>query len=345
MKIKHNLLPLFLKFINDSKSGRRLKKDGSRIGKGSIKNYERVYKNLIQFQEANSFEFRGCLITHLNSREFKSEKNYWKKFYKNFTTFLYKRGCYDNYVGQNIKVIRTFINYLRVEKGLDIGEFYKQMYVRKEEISIIVLTPGRLKFLIKNKDLENKLSEKEKIVKDIFVFGCTTGLRYSDIMNLTIKNFSKVNEDYYFNVTSKKTKSRSSIKLPEYAVLIYKKYRSRSSKTLLFKKMSLNTFNELIKKIGEKAGFIEVIQNKREVRGSEKNKSIRKNRFCDKMSSHMMRRTAITTLLIMGMPEILVRKISGHKDGSKSFFRYVDFARTYFDKETEKAFDKLVGDN
>ncbi|WP_154657774.1 hypothetical protein [Flavobacterium subsaxonicum] len=53
----------------------------------------------------------------------------------------------------------------------------------------------------------------------------------------------------------------------------------------------------------------------------------------------MMRRTAITTLLILGMPEHLVRKISGHSTVSGFFNRYVHYAQAY--KEIEKVHSKL----
>ncbi|QYS87063.1 hypothetical protein JJC03_03590 [Flavobacterium oreochromis] len=59
------------------------------------------------------------------------------------------------------------------------------------------------------------------------------------------------------------------------------------------------------------------------------------------MSSHMMRRTAITTMLILGMPELLVRKISGHSHNSASFHRYVHYAQVYLDREIEKVHQKL----
>ena len=36
-----------------------------------------------------------------------------------------------------------------------------------------------------------------------------------------------------------------------------------------------------------------------------------------------MRRTAITTLLLIGVDEISVRRISGHAPGSKEFYKYV----------------------
>lgn len=57
------------------------------------------------------------------------------------------------------------------------------------------------------------------------------------------------------------------------------------------------------------AGFTDSVEVSREKQGKTKKvNSKAKERFCDKMSSHMMRRTAITTLLILGMPEHLVRK-------------------------------------
>lgn len=51
-----------------------------------------------------------------------------------------------------------------------------------------------------------------------------------------------------------------------------------------------------------------------------------------------MRRTAITTLLSLGVPELLVRKVSGHAPHSKEFFKYVAVSQNYLDNETQKAY-------
>jgi hypothetical protein len=55
-----------------------------------------------------------------------------------------------------------------------------------------------------------------------------------------------------------------------------------------------------------------------------------------------MRRTAITTLLILGVPENIVRKISGHAPGSKEFYKYIGLAQEYMNQEVCKAYQKLV---
>lgn len=191
MKTPIQLLPLFKKFINDSESGRRLKKNGERITQGTINNYKYVYQNLTLFSVEEKFDLRICSVSKLNQREFKTEKNYWKKFYQKYTDFLYKRGCHDNYVGNNIKIIKLFFNYLKTEQFIDIGDFHKMFYVTKEEIDILVLSPEQLKFLIHDKEFEGSLTVQQKKVKDIFVFGCTTGLRFSDLFLLTNKNFEE----------------------------------------------------------------------------------------------------------------------------------------------------------
>jgi intergrase/recombinase len=55
-----------------------------------------------------------------------------------------------------------------------------------------------------------------------------------------------------------------------------------------------------------------------------------------------MRRTAITTLLILGVPENIVRKVSGHAPGSKEFYKYVGLAQEYMNQEISKAYRRLI---
>lgn len=345
MKKTNPIIPLFKQFIKETETGKRLKKNGERIKSGSIDNYKYVLQNLIQFSNETKFELRICDASKLDKRELTSEKSYWKKFYQKFTDFLYKKGCHDNYVGANIKVVRVFFNYLKNDKDLNTGDFQRLFYVRKEEIEIFVLSPEQLKFLIHDKEFEEKLIPSYKRIKDIFVFGCTTGLRYSDIFLLTNKNFEKMEEDWYLKLKSKKTKTFSFIKLSSYAVTIFQRYTTTNNKIPLFGNTSLFNFNKSLKQIGELAGFTAPIEITREKLGKTqsiaKKTDHSKNRFCDKMSSHMMRRTAITTLLILGMPEHLVRKISGHSHASTSFNRYVHYAQAYMDKEIEKVHTKL----
>ncbi|MBK9382677.1 MAG: site-specific integrase [Chitinophagaceae bacterium] len=65
-------------------------------------------------------------------------------------------------------------------------------------------------------------------------------------------------------------------------------------------------------------------------------------RFCDHITAHTMRRTTITTLLMLGVDESVVRRISGHAAGSKEFYRYVVVVQDYLNSKVKAAQQKLV---
>lgn len=247
-------------------------------------------------------------------------------------------------MGSVIKDVRTFFNYLTTEKNLQIGNYHKKFYIYKEDIEIITLQPDQLNFLIYDSVFESSLSPALLRIKDIFVVGCTVALRYSDLINLKPSNLEKENNQYYLKVQSKKTKVYTRIKLPEYALKIFQKYGS--NKKRLLPQNNLVRFNLYLKQLSKLAGWTEEKIKTRQKRGIAqvifKNKKMKTNyRFNDHVSSHTMRRTAITTMLRLEMPENLVRKISGHAPGSKEFHKYVSISQNFLDSETDKVFSKL----
>jgi integrase len=104
--------------------------------------------------------------------------------------------------------------------------------------------------------------------------------------------------------------------------------------------------NKQIKIIMTMAGWDHAFTKTRMRRGKPvevyKNAQKREHyRFCDLITTHTMRRTAITTLLSLGMDEPSVRKISGHAPGSVEFYKYVKYHQQNLDEKTDLAFEKL----
>jgi integrase len=142
---------------------------------------------------------------------------------------------------------------------------------------------------------------------------------------------------------SQKTNTTTRIKIPKYVIEILSIYKGKQ-KTLL-PKVSADSFNLYFKKLGKIAGWTKEtgkIRSKRGIGKEQRNKNGKLKRFCDLLSSHVMRKTAVTTMLILGMPETLVRKISGHSPRSTEFYRYVKYSDAFMDSETDKVFAKLA---
>lgn len=335
----------FAKFIRDSTNGKRLQKNGKSIRQNTIMNYHYTYKLLVEFCRNCEFNLTVPLIHRKNDKFILKAKNHWVNFYRKFTDYLYKQNYFDNYVGLVIKTVRIFMNYLRLELQLPIGQFHLRFYIPKEDIPVVVLSPEMLKQLINNKTLEKQLSPELCKVKDVFVFGCAVALRVSDLLNLKQHHLKQHNNKYYIEVNSIKTGSSSFIHLPPFAVAILNKYQSKSN--YLLPRYSVSNFNNKLKLLGTYILNDKPLIKVRSQKGKQvviyKNKEKKEHyTFADQLSSHTMRRTAITTMLSLGMPEQLVRRISGHAPNSKEFFKYVNYSQKLQDSETEKMFEKLL---
>ncbi len=338
---KLDFLRLFHQFIKASETGKRLQKNGSRIKQSSIGNYTNVYKLLQKFCIAEEFELKIVTTTALKKRSFKTEQAYWKNFYTRFSSYLFANGAHDNYVGSVFKTIRTFFNYLEAEKNISISGLHKSFFVTKRDPPIFTLDANQLRFLIFDEPFHNKLDVMQKRVKDIFVFGCTVALRFSDLINLKQSNLIQINEYWYIRTNSIKTGTFTQVKLPAYAVDIIAAYKDRRS-VKLFPAIYLNTFNNHLKEIGELAGWTYTVNKQQYRKGQLSNTASQTHRFCDLMSSHMMRKTAITNMLIHQVDESIVRKISGHAAGSKEFYRYVSYSQTLIDEKTDSYFENMA---
>jgi len=238
--------------------------------------------------------------------------------------------------------VRSFYNWCVYERGVNSGFFHKKFYVLHEEPPIITLSIEQLNFLIFNQAFHEKLSRHLQVTKDIFIVGCVTALRISDIRRLKRQHFIVRDGLQYLNIASKKTGYESLIKLPDFAVTIIKKYKSKTNQLLPIP--ILCRFNARLKQICEIAEWTWPVIKQRK----KGNKTIdlkpacnKPYRFCDLITSHIMRRSCITNMLVAGMPEHVVKMVSGHTSDSKSFSRYVSLAQKIMDTEINKIHDLL----
>lgn len=286
-------------------------------------------------------------VNRLTKKELQAEKNYWKKFYIRFSDYLQRvKGCYDNYTGAQFKCLRSFFNYLQKDKLVATGDFYKQFYIIKEDLPIITLMPEQLGFLIHDTAFHQSLTPALQRTKAIFIFGCTVALRFSDLFRIRYSDIELLNGQYYLSVRSLKTGTATRVKLPDYAVAIINGFGKKSGRQkTVFPPVSKNQFNKNVQRMAELAGWTQETGKNRTRRGEQvninRNGTAKAYRFCDMITSHTMRRTAVTTMLMLGMPEHMVRKISGHAAGSQSFSRYVNFVQSWLDNEIDKVHAQL----
>jgi site-specific recombinase XerD len=109
------------------------------------------------------------------------------KLYDDLMSFLYQeiekpdktKGLSDNSVGTTIKNLKVFLSYLQ-KRGYSIPNIHADLRAPKVDIPIVFLTEEEIDRL----ESYPMTSERLEKVRDVFVFNCYTGLRYSDLSRL-----------------------------------------------------------------------------------------------------------------------------------------------------------------
>lgn len=233
-------------------------------------------------------------------------------FYDHFTHYLTtKKKLFNNAVGKYIKTFKSFMKW-----GLDNKKHHNTQYqsfkVLKEEREIFPLSLQEYK-AIEELELPPHLDR----IRDLFLFECYTGLRYSDTQNLKQENI----QGSTLRITTQKTRKKLSIPLSNKAQAILNKYSNNQTSKLEFPKISNQKANDGLKNIGKMAKLEKEVAVIR-YRGSKRIEESFKQ--YEKLSQHCGRQSFITNSLLLKIPSKVVMEIVGH-DTFKSFSRYTKF--------------------
>lgn len=185
----------------------------------------------------------------------------------------------------------------------------------------------------KKKILEVKLpSSKEYLqrVRDVLMFTCYSGLRYSDVFNL---KRSDIKKDHIMTTTVKTTDSLV-IELNKHTKSILEKYQDipyKDNKALPV--ISNQKMNDYLKELGELAGIDDPIRQTYYVGNERIDNVIPKYEL---LGTHVGRRTFICSALAIGIPVQVVMKWTGHSD-YKAMKPYIDIT----DKTKQNAMEKF----
>ncbi len=240
-------------------------------------------------------------------------------FYSKFTHYLItERKQSPNTVGKTIKDLKTFLNYL-TEQGINKSLAYKEFKKPKATTDVVALNKNELDTLY-NADL-SKHSHLER-VRDLLVFSCSTGLRFSDIAGLKPGNITADT----IELTTQKTKQRLSIPLNAYSRSILAKYEGKLPKVT-----TQQATNRMLKVLGKHCGIDRPVEVVKFIGGKRITQHVPKHEL---MTSHIGRRTFITISLEMGLLPKELMQLTGHAD-FQTLMRY-------FNKDRDEVKDKAV---
>ncbi|MEN9919807.1 MAG: hypothetical protein RL662_2243 [Bacteroidota bacterium] len=299
----------FDKFINVRQENRKVVKariDIYRQTQRLLKDFEHDTNELIAFERFN------------------------EEFSIKFRRYLEEtRGYSPATIEKHFKVIRAVLNNAYA-KNYNVNKEYKSpdFMPEGEESFNIALTINEVEALYKFDFSYNKRLEK---VKDLFIIGCYTGLRFSDFKRLGKEHL----QGRFLSIVPEKTKKKNPlpviIPILEPVKEIFEKYNYRLPNDISNQKM-----NEYLKEMGEETKLFDEPVTYRKTRAGKS--ELISNPKYKEITTHTARRTYCTMSYRLGVPTQSIMKISGHKTEA-SFLRYLKVTNEEHAKRTLKIWE------
>jgi integrase len=231
-------------------------------------------------------------------------------FYESFLKYLHNRGYAVNTISGYIKNIKVFMNEA-FDRRLTNNIEYKSKRFKKvsETTDKIYLNLNEIDKLYSLDLSNNKKLEK---VRDLFIIGCYTGLRFSDLKQISPDNF--INNGTQLKVKTEKTGEFVVIPLHRTVKEIVQKYENSIPDVLSNQKM-----NEYIKEVAKLAELNERISISI-TKGGEKQSDVFEK--WQLVTTHTARRSFATNMYLLDIPTISIMKITGHRT-EKAFLLYI----------------------
>jgi integrase len=262
--------------------------------RNSILDYQLEHKCVLYLNSVN----RDFVRTYFNFLQHTREPN------KGFKT---KGNLDGKTIKKRLDVLKYFIKWYSNEKkdfkyyNNLISILNEQTFNTKkitEEVKKVSLSLEQIKFL---QELNIRGNNTLCKVRDMFVFVCQTGLRFSDLISLNLGHIEKINNQYYIYRQSKKTKDKFyRVEISDWLFEVFKKYNYN------FNLMSNQKSNQYLREL---LSDYEEFNYPTKYLNRETNKPFL---FYEVITFHQGRRSFITNLLDNGYSIVEVMERTDH---------------------------------
>lgn len=236
--------------------------------------------------------------------------------------YYYKKDFRNTTISKQLSFLRWFLRWA-AQKGYYKGDLHETFKPKLKGISvdskeIIYLSQDELKQL---QDFHfQPMQEALERVRDVFLFQCFTGLRYSDVAKLKRSDVKKG----IVHVVTKKTVDGLRIELNKHSQAILDKYKDCTfpgDKVLPV--ISNEKMNAHLKTLGQVIGLDEptrIVYFK----GNKRYEEVYPKWYL--LTTHVARRTFVVTALQLGIPVEVIMRWTGHSnfEAMKPYAKIVD---------------------
>lgn len=280
-------------------------KEAELQNKYSLKDYKSLQNSLLDFERDNgrfTFSDMNGKEWLFRFRDYLAEKRPNESHLdKSKRVYLSEGGLSDTTINKRIQTLKNWFLWIMNNDLYSFSNEVMRYNVKKGQQEIITLSLDELKALY-NFDEYDK---KERLVIDVFVFNCLTGLRYGDLSTLDKDLFNEIDGNLFYTKYNQKTNVEINVPILPLAKEILERYNWN------IRVYANPVLNRRIKEILKKYNLLETPVYKNEKRGGKIHKYKLLKR--EAVTTHTARKTYITNAKLLGIPDNVIMSSTGHK--------------------------------
>lgn len=291
----------------------------TKVTEGTRKDYQNTLNHLKGFDH-----YRGKVA---------SWKGMGYDYYLDLTTYLQTiKNLKGSTIDKVIKNLKVFLSQADVQDNLEVNQDFKKTIsgkslfskISKDEAEHVYLNETEIEQITHADMGDKRLTE----IRDLFLVGCWTGLRISDLSRLEIGNIN----NGLLTIKTQKTRQGVVVPVTEELQRILDKYPDRLPKI-----PTDQHYNRELKKVCKEAGINDMIMA--EVKRGTLTVIAPAPKY-ELITSHTARRSFATNLYRRGIPSTQLMFLTGHKT-EDAFLKYIKVSKEDNARDVAKKLKKM----
>ena len=303
--------------------------------KSTISTYKNVARNVRLFNKTLDLS-KFSVEPSISLIRKKEIKNKFENYFTDFENWMIDRNYKVKTRVEIVNVLGHMIRYWAKDNFFNIPTIPRLQNVEKP---IVVLPPEFVPKFLSNAEMYMSLDREMKYTWQISATILVTSLRFSDAYSLSRADLIITNDGMLLNKVNKKTKEVSQMPLPKLLSDIFEEnlqiygrpYNIEAKASLVYQNI-----RPLFKMYEDMHTMMSVT-----TKGVCGDDVMETKPLYEWVHPHMLRKTAITTMIYYGVDHMHVKHASGHTQNSDAYWRYVKVVERLFTSDFNEAHKKM----
>lgn len=337
----YSVMALLQRYLNETSTGKIKSRGGARIKYSTINCYRFVVNTIggyaYKAPELDILKFNLSNIQDVSKKRQIADR--WAEWMDGLMEYMRKNAYKINTKSMVMNVLGIIIKHYEKEFFLMLPPVPK---IKSHENPIVIFPPEFIKTFLTDKTYESLETPQMKFMWEVSATILITSMRISDALSLKWAHLTERPDGLFLNKANQKTGAITSMLLPKRLGNIYKENMAQHGH--IFTPVNTDPQNLFYKNITDLFAMYKELQHvvtasKINHRGEPEFVS---RPLYEWVTPHMLRKTAITSMLTNGVSEEHVKFASGHSPRSQAFDRYRGFIDRNFHNQISEYYGALT---